>query len=87
MRMERENNKMEKNKRSKLADRIPLWTDSEHPTAYLERFEDIMQEAGIGKDQWPSRLILLLTGKALAAYTYNVPRGAISSYQCFKEEP
>ena len=35
MRMEREDNKMKKNKRSKLTDRITPWTDSEHPTAYL----------------------------------------------------
>ena len=86
MQMEREDNKIEKNKRSKLADRITPWTDLEHPTEYLKRFEDIMQEAGIGKEQWPSRLIPLLTGKALAAYTYNVPRDAIASYPCFKEE-
>ena len=46
---------MKNNKRSKLADRITPWTDSEHPTAYFKRFEDIMQEAGIGKEQWPSR--------------------------------
>ena len=45
-----------------------------------------MQEAGIGKEQWPSRLIPLLRGEALAAYIYNVPRDAIASYACFKEE-
>ena len=45
-----------------------------------------MQETGISKEQWPSRLIPLLTGKALAAYTYNVPRDVIASYPYFKEE-
>ena len=75
-----------KEQKKQVADRITPWTDSEHPTAYLKRFEDIMQENGIGKEQCPSRLIPLLTGQALAAYNYNIPRDAIASYPSFKEE-
>ena len=45
-----------------------------------------MQEARTFKEQWVSKLIPLLTGEALAAYTYNVPRDAIASYPGLKEE-
>ena len=57
--MEREDNKIEY-ERSNLAHKIVPWTASNW---YLKRFEDIMQEAGIGKEQWHCILIPLFTGK------------------------
>ena len=53
--------------------KIVQWKESDHPTFYLKRFEDVMTDTGIPTAEWPSRLIPLLTGKALSAETNNVP--------------
>ena len=44
-----------------------------------------MTDAGIPTAEWPSRLIPLLTGKVLSAYTNNVPRSVTKAYPTLKD--
>ena len=39
--------------------------DGDRPEAYFIKFEQVMFECHIGQEDWPFRLIALLTGKAL----------------------
>ena len=52
----------DRDRKRKLADKIASWTDKDQPASYLRKFEDTLSTAGISKDEWASRLVLLLTG-------------------------
>ena len=71
--------------KQKIAHKIMKMEDSDQPDAYFCRFEDIMIEAGIGREEWPQRLRPLLTGRALAAYVNNVPAEAKEKYTALKK--
>ena len=57
-------------KRQKLrrADRIQNWQDEEDPECFFDQFEELMTECDIPKEEWRSRLVACLTGKALMLY-------------------
>ena len=76
------NEEIRKNRR---ADKMEPWRDSDQPEAYLVKFERVMAEAGIPKKEWPKRLVPLLTGKALVAYSSHVPPAATNQYDNLKE--
>ena len=59
--------------------------DTDQPDAYFKRFEDIMKEAEIEKEEWPRWLSVLLSGKALVAYANTVPMEAKGDYNALKE--
>ena len=69
----------------KRAEKMEPWRDSDLPEAYFNKFEMTMKEAGIPDKEWPSRLISLLTGKALTAFHNNVPQTAMEPYTKLKE--
>ena len=69
---EREEARRTKDRLNRLADKITSWGDEDHPSSYHKRLEDIMRDAKIPEDEWPSKLIPLLKGKVLSAYTNNV---------------
>ena len=71
--------------RRKLVDKIAPWKDSDHHTFYLKRFEDVMTTTGIPTAEWPSRLLPLLTGKVISAYTNNVPRPTAEANPTLKD--
>ena len=75
----------EKTRLQKLAEKLEPWRDSDLPEAYICKFERTMQEAEIPQKEWSSRLISLLTGKALATFHSNVPQEAMNSYVDLKE--
>lgn len=72
-------------KRNRRADKMEPWRDTDQPEAYFVKFERVMAEAKIPKHEWASRLVPLLTGKALSAYSSHVPPAAASDYQSLKE--
>ena len=59
--------------------------DSDQPEAYLCRFEELLNEAGILVQQWAKRLKPILIGKALNAYARNVPEYSKGDYNRVKE--
>ena len=71
--------------RKKLVDRMHKWEDGDQPEAFLQRFEESMKEAGIEVAEWPVRLRPLLSGKALTAYSRDVPEEAKKDYEHLKE--
>ena len=77
--------KEEKRRLQKRAEKMEPWRDSDLPEAYFNKFEMTMKEAGIPDKEWPSRLISLLTGKALTAFHNNVPQTAMEPYTKLKE--
>lgn len=75
----------ERKRLQKRAEKLEPWRDSDLPEAYFSKFERTMREAHIPQKEWPSRLISLLTGKALTAYHRNVPQAETLSYSDLKE--
>ena len=71
--------------KKKLADRMAKLEDNDQPEAYFHRYEETMKEAEIPMDEWPQHLRPLLTGKALASYSKNVPGSVKSDYYLMKE--
>ena len=59
--------------------------DEDQPEAYILKFEDTIKQAGIPQQEWPQRLIPMLTGSALTAHSREVPEDAKESYPEFKE--
>ena len=70
--------------RGKLC-QLTKWEDGDQPESYLLSFEDTMKQAGVPQQEWPQRLRPLLTGRALTAYSRDVPEDAKESYSEFKE--
>ena len=64
---QREENEKKKQK-MKQADRLEKWHDGDQADAYLAKFETVMTECDVPKEQWRGRLVNCLTGKALSAY-------------------
>ena len=52
----------------KQADHLEKWHDGDQADAYLAKFETVLTECDVPKEQWRGRLVNCLTGKALAAY-------------------
>ena len=73
--------KSTKDRKLKLAEKIEVWKDKDQPDTYLTRFKRVMKEVEIPEEEWPQRLIPLLTGKVLSAYTNNVPTSATEKYE------
>ena len=57
-----------KKQKMKQADRLEKWHDGDQADAYLAKFETVMTECEVPKEQWRGRLVNCLTGKALSAY-------------------
>ena len=47
-------------RKQKLADKLPAWTDNDHPDAYLTKFQAIMSKAEILQGEWSSQLLFFL---------------------------
>ena len=47
---------MAENDKKKIADRMTKMEDSDQPDAYFNRFEEMMKEAGVKKEEWIRRL-------------------------------
>ena len=75
----------EKRRLQKRAEKLEPWRDTDLPEAYIRKFERTMREASIPQKEWSSRLISLLTGKALTAFHNNVPQAVMDSYSDLKE--
>ena len=69
----------------KRVEKLEPWRDEDLPEAYLSKFERMMREAEIPNKEWASRLISLLSGKALTAFHNNVPPSVTESYDELKE--
>ena len=80
-----EKDRLEEVERKMKAKRMEPWRDSEQPEAYLTRFESVMVDAAIQKRDWITRLVPLLTGKALVAYSNYVLFDAFNNYETMKE--
>ena len=78
--LQQENDRVRKEIEEKwrLAEKIPKVTEADQPHTYFCRFEESMKEADIANKEWP--LQLLLTGKALSAYTHEVSEEAKENY-------
>ena len=68
-----------------MVNRMSKLEDHDQPEAYFHRFEETMKEAEISVEDWPHHLRPLLTGKALSAYSKNVPEQARLNYYDMKE--
>ena len=82
---EKEEERKRTDENRKLLDKIPCLTDSDQPEAYLARFEDLVKDAKIPKEDWCRRLRPLLTGKALNAYSRDIPEAVKQDYDKLKE--
>ena len=82
--LEMEKMRTEQNRRNRRVEKMEPWRDADKPEAYLFKFERVMQEAAIPSEEWASRLIPLLTGKALTAYSNHVSVTATSDYETLK---
>ena len=81
-----EREKSEKKKQQmRQADRLEKWTDGDQPDAFLAKFETVMTECSVPKDQWRGRLINCLTGRALTAYRSVVQGGECENYEDMKD--
>ena len=80
-----EKSRRDKTEKKRIADKIVKMEDTDQPDANFKRFEDIMKEAEIEKEEWPRRLSVLLSGKALVAYANTVPMEAKGDYNALKE--
>ena len=74
----------EENRRNHRAEKMEPWRDTDKPEAYFSKFERVMKEAAIPTNEWASRLIPLLTGKALTAYSSHVASSATKDYSALK---
>ena len=83
--LQREKEEERKDEKRKLLDKIPCLTDSDQPEAYLARFDDLVRDAEIPKEDWCRRLQPLLTGKVLYAYSREIPEAMKQDYDKFKE--
>lgn len=70
----------------KQADRLEKWTDGDLPDAYLAKFETVMTECDVPKEQWRGRLVNCLTGRALTAYRSVVQGGECKHYDDMKDK-
>ena len=82
--LEMEKMRTEQNRRNRRVEKMEPWRDADKPEAYLFKFERVMKEAAIPSEEWASRLIPLLTGKALTAYSNHVSVTATSDYETLK---
>ena len=69
-------NKRGKQEKKKIAEKMALIKEGDHPEAYIHKLEEAMREAEIPQREWPHRLRPLLTGTALSAYVNDVPEEA-----------
>ena len=53
--------------------KIEAWKDNDKSEAYLRKFKKIMEVCEVPESEWARRLIPLLTGKVLNAYSSHVP--------------
>ena len=63
-----------------MVNRMSKLEDHDQPEAYFHHFEETMREADLSVEDWPHHLQPLLTGKALSAYSKNVPEQARLNY-------
>ena len=70
----------------KQADRLEKWHDGDQADAYLAKFETVLTECDVPKEQWRGRLVNCLTGKALAAYRSVVQGGDSKEYDEMKDQ-
>ena len=89
-RSEEERRKREESEKMKQklrqADHLEKWNDGDQVDAYLTKFETIMKECDIPKEQWKGRLINCLTGKALSAYRSVTETGSDENYDNMKDK-
>ena len=82
--LQREEKQMTKQK-IRQADRMEKWNDGDQADAYLSKFETVMMECEITKEQWKGRLLNCLTGRALTAYRSVTSGGEGESYDNLKD--
>ena len=70
----------------KQADRLEKWHDGDQADAYLTKFETVMTECDIPKEQWRGRLVNCLTGRALTAYRSVMEGGEPMDYDNLKDK-
>ena len=75
-----EKERRESSSKKKLADNMAKWKDSDQPEDYIQHFQETIKEARISETEWPARLRLLLTGKALTSYSRYVPEESKNVY-------
>ena len=76
----------ERKQKSRQADNVEKWRDSDQPDAFFARFEAIMTDCDIADDHWKRRLVNCLTERALEAYR-SITRGKDElTYPEFKEK-
>ena len=75
-----------KKQRMKQADRLEKWHDGNQADAYLTKFETVMTECDIPKEQWRGRLVNCLTGRALTAYRSVMEGGEPMDYDNLKDK-
>ena len=49
-----DDSRRDRDRKTKLADKIAPWTDKDQPASYLRKFEDMLYTAGISKEEWAS---------------------------------
>ena len=85
MKKEMEEMRFKRERQQKLADKITPWRDNDQPLAYLRRFGDTMTAVMIPPVEWHTRLVPLLSGRSLDAYSKYVPREATGNYPALKD--
>ena len=85
MKKEMEEMRFKRERQQKLVDKITPWRDNDQPLSYLRRFKDTMTAAMIPPVEWHTRLVPLLSGRSLDAYSKYVPREATGNYPALKD--
>ena len=85
MQKEMEEMRFKQEGQQKLVYKITPWRDNDQPLSYLRRFEDTMTAAMIPPVEWHTRLVPLLSGRSLDAYSKYVPREATGNYPALKD--
>jgi hypothetical protein len=75
-----------KKQQMKQAENLEKWHDGYQPDAYLAKFETIMTECDIPKEQWRGCLVNCLTGRALTAYRSVIQGGEDMDYDKLKDK-
>ena len=72
----------------KQADQLEKWTDGDQADVYLAKFETVMTECEVPKEQWKGCLVNCPAGKAcLSAYRAVIQVGDNNDYSEMKEKP
>ena len=71
----------EKKQKLRPADSLEKWYDNDQPDAYISRFETVMAECEVPREQWRGRLVNCLIGWAVTAYQSIALGGESTAYE------